>query len=56
MAKRLFRVDTSNGGGELVIGTVNEDFVKHFIDKSENDLMTYVLEAEDIEPEDLVGP
>lgn len=56
MAKRLFRVDTSNGGGELVIGTVNEDFVEHFIDKSENDLMTYVLEAEDIEPEDLEGP
>jgi hypothetical protein len=56
MAKRLFRVDTSIHGGELVIGTVNEEFVQHFIDEDESELMTYVLEAEDIEPEDLEGP
>jgi len=56
MAKRLFRVDTSVHGGELVIGTVNEEFVNHFIDKDENELMTYILEAEDTEPEDLEGP
>jgi len=56
MAKRLFRVDTSIHGGELVIGTVNEEFVKHFIDKDEGDLMSYILEAEDTEPEDLEGP
>jgi len=56
MAKRLFRVDTSIHGGELVIGTVNEEFVQHFIDEDESELMTYVLEAEDIEPEDLAGP
>jgi hypothetical protein len=29
MAKRLFRVDTGINGGELVIGTVTEEFVKY---------------------------
>ena len=32
MAKRLFRIDTGINGGELVIGTVNEAFVNHFLD------------------------
>ena len=55
MAKRLFRVDTSIHGGELVIGTINEEFVQHFIDEDESELMTYVLEAEDIDIEHLYG-
>jgi len=29
MAKRLFRIDTGVNGGELVIGTVTEEFVKY---------------------------
>ena len=29
MATRLFRIDTGINGGELVIGTVTEEFVKY---------------------------
>ncbi len=39
MANRLFRIDIGIWGGELTIGQVNEDFVKHFIDKDEQELI-----------------
>ena len=55
MAKRLFRIDTSNAGGELVIGTVNEEFVNHFIDEDENDLIDALANAEH-DPEEYDGP
>ena len=55
MAKRLFRVDTSIHGGELVIGTVNEEFVNHFIDADENDLIDALANAEH-DPEEYDGP
>ena len=55
MAKRLFRIDTSNAGGELVIGTVNEEFVNHFIDADENDLIDALANAEH-DPEEYDGP
>ena len=42
MANRLFRIDVGIWGGELTIGQVNEDFVKHFIDKDENELIDYM--------------
>jgi len=42
MAKRLFRIDIGIWGGELTIGQVNEDFVKHFVDKPEQDLIDYM--------------
>ncbi len=42
MANRLFRIDIGIWGGELTIGQVNEDFVKHFIDKDEQDLIDYM--------------
>jgi len=42
MANRLFRIDVGIWGGELTIGQVNEDFVKHFVDKPEQDLIDYM--------------
>ena len=42
MANRLFRIDIGIYGGELTIGKVNEDFVKHFIDKDEEELIDYM--------------
>ena len=42
MANRLFRIDIGIWGGELTIGQVNEDFVKHFIDKDEQELLDYM--------------
>ena len=55
MATRLFRIDTGINGGELVIGTVNEDFVKHFIDEDESDLIDAIYNAEH-DPEEYDGP
>ena len=46
MAKRLFRIDTGINGGELVIGTVNEAFVNHFLDADESDLIDALANAE----------
>ena len=43
MAKRLFRIDIGIYGGELTIGQVSEGFVKHFIDKDENELIDICL-------------
>lgn len=51
MAKRLFRVDTGINGGELVIGTVNAEFVQEFIDKDEGDLINALFNAEHDEDE-----
>ncbi len=42
MAKRLFRIDVGIYGGELTIGQVNEDFVKHFVDKPEDELIEFM--------------
>ena len=42
MAKRLFRIDIGIYGGELTIGQVNEDFVKHFVDKPEDELIEFM--------------
>ena len=55
MAKRLFRIDTGINGGELVIGTVTEEFVQHFIDKDESDLIDAISNAEH-DPEEYYGP
>ena len=44
MANRLFRIDIGIYGGELTIGQVSEDFVKHFIDKDEQDLIDYMFD------------
>ena len=44
--KRLFRVDTGINGGELVIGQVNDDFVRYFVDKPEHELIDHVLNTE----------
>ena len=53
--KRLFRVDTGINGGELVVGTVNEEFVKHFIDKEEHELIEALQTAEH-DPDEYDGP
>jgi len=57
MANRLFRIDIGIWGGELTIGQVNEDFVKHFIDKDENELIDYMSDwsCGDAD-EDIPGP
>tara|TARA_B110000495_G_scaffold200670_1_gene216383 strand:+ start:28 stop:780 length:753 start_codon:yes stop_codon:yes gene_type:complete len=55
MAKRLFRIDTGINGGELVIGTVDEEFVRHFIDKDESDLIHALHDAEH-DPDEYCGP
>mgnify|MGYP000271115402 CR=1 FL=1 len=51
MATRLFRIDTGINGGELVIGTVNEEFVEHFKDADESDLIEALYNAEHDEDE-----
>ena len=55
MAKRLFRIDTGINGGELVIGTVNEAFVNHFLGEDEGDLIDALSNAEH-DPEEYDGP
>ena len=57
MAKRLFRIDIGIYGGELTIGQVSEGFVKHFIDKDENELIDYMSDwsCGDAD-EDIPGP
>ncbi len=57
MAKRLFRIDIGIYGGELTIGQVSEGFVKHFIDKEENELIDYMSDwsCGDAD-EDIPGP
>jgi len=37
--KRRFRIDAGNYGGELAVGTVDEAFVEHFVNKSEGNLI-----------------
>jgi len=56
MAKRLFRIDTGIWGGELILGTVNEEFVQHFVGEDGSEIREYLMEAEDLEPDDLDGP
>ncbi|MAD25476.1 MAG: hypothetical protein CMO44_15040 [Verrucomicrobiales bacterium] len=46
MAKRRFRVQGSNYGGELAIGQVSKEFVDYFIDKDESDLIETVTSYE----------
>jgi hypothetical protein len=46
MAKRLFRVDSGVNGGELVIGTVNADFVEYFVNSDESDLIDHISNSE----------
>ncbi len=57
MANRLFRIDVGIYGGELTIGQVSEGFVKHFIDKDEQDLIDYMFDwsCGDAD-EDIPGP
>ena len=55
MAKRLFRIDTGINGGELVIGTVNEEFVQGFINEDESELIDAIYNAEH-DPEEYDGP
>jgi hypothetical protein len=45
MAKRLFRIDTGINGGELVIGTVTEDFVKYIQELMEDEGEAECMEA-----------
>jgi len=40
--KRRFRIEAGYRGGEVTIGTVNEDFVDYFMDKEESELIDYV--------------
>lgn len=59
MAKRKFRIEPGSRGGEVCIGKVNENFVDHFIDEEEHELIEFVtgFEWEEDEPEDaLVNP
>lgn len=46
MAKRLFRVDMGINGGELVIGKINDEFVRHFVNEDESDLIDALMKAE----------
>ena len=46
MAKRLFRVDMGINGGELVIGKINDEFVRHFVNEDESDLIDALMNAE----------
>ena len=56
MAKRRYRVDASNYGGELVVGIVGEQFVKDTCNLDETDLVDAVLSFDDFsqpdEPDD----
>ena len=61
MAKRRFRIEAGNRGGEVTIGTVREGFVDHFVGKPEDELIDVVTDFDnwgrEDEPEDaLVNP
>lgn len=43
MAKRKFRIEGGRYGGEFVCGEVNDNFVRHFADKGESDLINALL-------------
>ena len=49
MAKRKFRIEGGNYGGECVIGEVKNAFVQQAIDLDEGELIDRVLEAEEWE-------
>jgi len=44
--KRRFRIDTGAYGGELVVGTVDEEFVKHFVEEGEGELIDHLHSLE----------
>ena len=46
MTKRRFRIDTGAYGGELVVGTVDEEFVKHFVEEGEGELIDHLHSLE----------
>ena len=57
LANRLFRIDVGIYGGELTIGQVNEDFVKYFIDRDEEDLIEFISDWQcDSQDEDIPVP
>lgn len=47
MAKKRYRIEGSNYGGETVVGRVSNSFVRHYIDSDRNDLVDIILEADD---------
>ncbi len=49
MAKRKFRIEGGNYGGECVIGEVRNSFVQQALDLDEGDLIDRVLDAENWE-------
>ena len=56
MAKRRFRIESGRDGGEIVIGTVDKEFVEYFIDKSENELIEHLFSYDWDGPKDLDAP
>ena len=52
MTKRRFRIDSGHYGGELVIGTVNPEFVEYYKDHDESDLIDAIMELDDGGPEE----
>ena len=52
MAKRRFRIEGGNYGGELVLGEVSPAFASHYAGSDEQELIDAVLEAEDWEPKE----
>ena len=56
--KRRFRIDVGVNGGELIVGTVDNEFVKHFINESEGDLIDHLhaLEWDEDVNKDLPKP
>ena len=42
MAKRIFRIEFGNYGGELVIGKVDEKFVEYWINKNSDELIQFL--------------
>ncbi|MDA8847157.1 hypothetical protein N9J02_00830 [bacterium] len=63
MAKRRFRIEGGRYGGELVLGEANPEFIKHYQDLDEGELIDVLLEEDsqgwtsDDEPEDaLLNP
>lgn len=53
MAKRKFRIEGGNYGGELVIGEVSNEFVAKAITLDQSDLVDAVLQSDDWTGEDL---
>ena len=45
--KRRFRIEGGRYGGEAVLGEVNPNFVRYYVDQEENELVEAVLNTDD---------